>query len=239
MGQQYTYLFIHLCSLAGPLLLSFDRRVAFYKKWRFLFPAIVLPALFFILWDEYFTRIGVWSFNEQYITGIKIGHLPIEEILFFFTVPYCCVFVYECLRVYFPRMIGIQSVNRFFFAFGFISLMVGFAYFDKAYTSYTFILNAAFIACLFLFRNYFAHFDSSSFIIAYLVCLIPFFIVNGFLTAIPVVIYNNAENLGIRMFSFLPSPMHNIPFEDTFYGMLLIAMNVAFYERFRMRNNAR
>ena len=56
-------------------------------------------------------------------------------------------------------------------------------------------------------------------------CIIPFLIVNGFLTAIPVVLYNDAENLGVRIYS--------IPFEDTFYGMLLVLMNIVLYEKLR------
>jgi lycopene cyclase domain-containing protein len=53
--------------------------------------------------------------------------------------------------------------------------------------------------------------------------LIPFLIVNGLLTSIPVVLYNNEENLNFRIYS--------IPFEDVFYGMLLIMMNVIGYEK--------
>ena len=90
MNTQYTYLLIHAASLADPLLLSFDKKVAFYKKWRFLFPAMPLPAVLFLIWDEYFTQIGVWSFSEAHTIGVKLGHLPLEEVLFFFTVPYCC-----------------------------------------------------------------------------------------------------------------------------------------------------
>jgi hypothetical protein len=61
--------------------------------------------------------------------------------------------------------------------------------------------------------------------------------VNGVLTAIPVVWYNDAENIGVRIFSFLPYPMKNIPLEDIFYGMLLVMMNVAGYEKLKSTNS--
>lgn len=235
MNTQYTYLLIHAASLAGPLLLSFDKKVAFYKKWRFLFPAMLLPAVLFLIWDEYFTQIGVWSFSEAHTIGVKLGHLPLEEVLFFFTVPYCCVFIYECIRIYFPRLQQSRTAELILFLLGFLLLLLGLFFSARAYTAYTFILNGAFIAVIFLFRRFFSSFDALSFLVSYLVIIVPFLIVNGFLTAIPVVMYNDAENLGIRMFSFLPWPMHNIPFEDLFYGMLLILMNVTIYEKLKNR----
>ncbi|HMV89442.1 MAG TPA: lycopene cyclase domain-containing protein, partial [Cyclobacteriaceae bacterium] len=73
----------------------------------------------------------------------------------------------------------------------------------------------------------------SRFYFAYIFVLIPFFIVNGILTGSfiegEVVWYNNAENLGIRM--------GTIPVEDTFYGMLLLIMNVSLFEWLQRRKS--
>jgi lycopene cyclase domain-containing protein len=193
------------------------------------------PGLCFLIWDQYFTVNGIWSFNDNYITGIKIGSLPIEEVLFFITVPYCCLFIYECIRCYIPNLRDSRVADFLLILLGLILLVLGIINFDKAYTSYTFILLSLFIAVLFLFKRNFKSFDALSFLISYIIIIIPFLVVNGFLTSIPVVLYNDTENLGIRIFSFLPGPMNNIPFEDIFYGMLLILMNVAFYEKNRGR----
>jgi lycopene cyclase domain-containing protein len=92
----------------------------------------------------------------------------------------------------------------------------------------TFWLLAAFLLLnLFYWRSTFM----GRFYVAYLVAVIPFFMVNGVLTGSfieeQVVWYNNKENLGVRMFT--------IPFEDLFYGMLLILMNVTIYEKLKAR----
>src|SRR6476660_6506903 len=66
LNDHYTYLLILAASFAGPFLLSFDKKVAFYKKWKYVLPATILPALFYILWDIYFTDKGVWHFSEAH-----------------------------------------------------------------------------------------------------------------------------------------------------------------------------
>lgn len=96
---------------------------------------------------------------------------------------------------------------------------------ELAYPFYTFFFNGLFIFAILVTQKNKLTFNVTAFLIAYLIILIPFLVVNGLLTAIPVVLYNDNENLGIRLYT--------IPIEDVFYGMLLIMMNVAGYERFK------
>jgi lycopene cyclase domain-containing protein len=227
LNPHYTYFLILAASLAGPLALSFDKKVAFYKNWKFVFPAMIIPALLYIVWDFYFTAKGVWSFNEAYITGIKLYNLPIEEVLFFFIVPYCCLFIYACVRSYFPNCTNKKNADWFLKILAAVLVIAGIIYQNRYYTSWTFIFTSTFILVIYLARKFFKSFDAASFLVSYAICLIPFLIVNGFLTAIPVVLYNDAENLGIRIYT--------IPFEDAFYGMLLVLMNIAIYEKLKSK----
>lgn len=218
------YLLLNIGSVIFPFLLSFDKKVAFYKKWKYLFPALVSVAVFFLIWDYFFTDWGVWSFNDNYIIGTKFFGLPLEEILFFFTVPYSCVFVYECLIAYVPKDYFKNIAIPFT-----IVLIVGLAValffnYGRLYTASTIILLGAYLVQLLVVNR--AQW-LGRFFMAYLVCLIPFFIINGILTAKPVVTYNDLENTGIRL--------GTIPIEDTLYKMLLLLMNVAIYERLQKR----
>ena len=212
------------------MVLSFDKKVAFYKNWKYLFPAMFIPACLYIGWDIYFTSKGVWYFNEAYITGIKLINLPLEEVLFFFIVPYCCVFIYACIRSYFPGLVNKRTADLFLKILAIILLIAGIIYVDKYYTSWTFIFTGSFILLLYFLRDYFKSFDAVSFLVSFLICLIPFLIVNGFLTALPVVLYKDSENLGIRIYT--------IPFEDMFYGLLLTLMNIVLYEKLKSRVTA-
>jgi lycopene cyclase domain-containing protein len=223
LNSKYLYLAINFLTVLVPLLASFYSKAPFYKKWKFLWIAILAPAVLFLVWDEIFTRMGIWGFNDQYLTGISMGNLPIEEILFFVCIPYACVFSYFALNhliekdYLFPHQDLISSILI-------ISLLgFGIYYIDKAYTGVTFFTLGLFLAyqMLKLKPRYMGRFY-----IAFLFTLVPFFIINGILTGSfiddEVVWYNNAETLGIRI--------GTIPIEDFFYGMLLILMNITVFE---------
>ena len=159
LNPHYTYFLILAASLAGPLTLSFDKKVAFYKNWKYLFPAMIIPALLYIVWDIYFTSKGVWSFNEDYITGIKLINLPLEEVLFFFIVPYCCVFIYACVKSYFPNLANKKYAGLVLNIIAIGLIITGVIYSDRYYTGWTFRFTGIFVAIIYFFRNlYFDYF---------------------------------------------------------------------------------
>ncbi|PRY12717.1 lycopene cyclase domain-containing protein [Pontibacter ummariensis] len=220
----YIYLYLNIFTILFPLLLSFDRRVAFYKSWPALFPAILLNAVVFIAWDAFFTDLGVWGFNEAYLTGIYLWNLPLEEILFFITVPYACVFIYDVLRAYVQRDLLKPYTKGIAFFLVLALPLVAIFNIAKLYTSITFIA----LAILHMVHlRYFGAKYLGRFYLAYLVHLVPFLLVNGVLTYLPIVWYNNDYNLGLRLVS--------IPVEDTMYSMLMLLLTISVYEGLRQR----
>jgi len=107
-----------------------------------------------------------------------------------------------------------------------IALVLAAIFHTNLYTATAFGLLAAlvFLAEFILKAGWLSRFYRT-----YLILLIPFVVVNGLLTgtglAAPVVWYNPAEIIGLRILS--------IPVEDIFYGMSLILVNVLIYNRIR------
>jgi lycopene cyclase domain-containing protein len=221
----YAYLLINFLTIIFPVLLSFDKRVAFYKSWKHIWPGMAITGLVFLFWDVLFTIKGVWSFNPQYITGIKFLQLPLEEILFFLTVPFSCIFIYACLNYYVSWSIPNRVCNWISNIIIVLSAYMLAVFNDRLYTTVTFSLL---LVLIFTLQYVFKLEWIRRFYMAYLVSLLPFYIVNGILTSVPIVLYNNAENIGFRI--------GTIPFEDHFYSMALLIMNVGFYEYFKNKN---
>ena len=219
-----TYLLINFLTVLFPVILSFDKRVRFFQSWKYIFPGLFISGLLFLFWDYLFTIYGVWSFNPDYVKGIYFLNLPLEEILFFVTVPFACIFIYECLNYYIKRDL-LESVSVYI-TYLLITLcaVLLVLFYDRVYSLITFgLLLVILLIAQFVLKLKFL----SRFYLAYLVSLIPFYIVNGLLTSIPVVMYNNEENMAFRV--------GTIPFEDHFYSMAMLLLNIMFFEYFRNR----
>ena len=220
--MHYLYLGLNLFAISYPLAQSFEWRLQYAKKWKALFPAIVITGAFFIVWDIWFTEMEIWGFNPRYLTGIYMAKLPIEEWLFFIAVPFASVFIYECVWYFFPKIENKHWVRYASFTTAALLLLLALLNTSRAYTFCTFLFTSIFLGYVaFQFPNWLAKFWTG-----YLLHLIPFLLVNGVLTGSwieeEVVWYNNAENLSIRI--------GTIPVEDTVYALLLLLMNVYFYE---------
>ena len=205
-----------------PFIMSFEKRVRFIQYLNPFIKSNLITAIIFITWDVWFTRKGVWSFNIEYHLGFDIFSLPLEEILFFIFVPYACIFIYEIISSMLNLKNGKLSNSYTYFLMG-LSISLIFFNVDHIYTLITFSL-LLFLLIVNRNKSWLANFHLS-----YLICIIPFSIVNGFLTYLPVVLYNDNENLSVRLVS--------IPFEDIFYGMALILLNVRIYEYFKSKKN--
>lgn len=221
MDTHYTYLILNLACIFFPFILSFDKKIAYYKLWKPLFIGIFISAAFFIIWDILFTKLGVWSFNPTYIIGIYIFNLPIEEILFFITVPYACIFIFEVVNGYTKRDV-IGCGKPYSVVISVICLVLIILFHDKTYT----LVNASICLIMLLYAAFiYKSQNLGRFFLAYFISLIPFLICNGLLTALPVVIYNNHENMNLRLFT--------IPLEDTLYGLSLMLIPILIMDYFK------
>jgi len=230
LESERAYLFLHFFTLIPILLLSFDKKVAYFKTWKRLWLPILVVGIFFILWDIFFTIKGVWGFNSRYLTGLNMWILPIEEAMFFVTVPFACAFIHECLKQYFPgNFLGKREpmVTKILIVVFFVAAFISF---EKAYTFATFFLTGLLLV---INRWWFGSEFRDRFYFTYLVSLIPFLLVNGALTGSfteePIVLYNGDEFLGLRIFT--------IPIEDSIYGFLLLMLVLSGFQKSQTNMN--
>jgi len=220
------YLSLLIFSVSVPLILSFDRKVGFYRLWSALFPALIIIGSIYITADILFVRYGIWGFNPAYHTNIVIAGLPLEEWLFFVLIPYACIFIHYVFISYYPDLMISDRITRILtLTLMLILLMVLLNSYDKVYTLFNFSLLIIALAAALFDRNQLLN----RYYISFLIMLIPFFITNSILTGtfIPeeVVWYNNSETLGIRLLT--------VPVEDIGYAFSLILLNLLLISRFR------
>ena len=186
--------------------------------------------MFFILWDIYFAYKNVWGFNEKYLVGISWFKLPLEEWLFFLLIPYSSNFIHYSLEYFFPDFQLSEKVSKWMV----VALMtIGFAvtvlHYGRIYTVVNFGVFTVLMALQLIFKWAYIR----RFLLSFILIYIPFYFVNSALTGSyseePVVFYDNAENLGIRI--------GTMPLEDSFYCFSMLYGSVVLFEHFRRKWN--
>ena len=96
--RPYAYLLVLLGCLVGtaPLEVVLGTRV--YARWRRLALTLLPVLVVFVTWDLLAIRAGHWDYDPTQTTGISLGSLPLEELLFFLVIPVCAVLTLEAVR---------------------------------------------------------------------------------------------------------------------------------------------
>ncbi len=218
------YLLINTLVLVIPLLFSFENKIRFI---RYVVPFLIsffIVGGIYITWDIFAASAGEWGFNPDYLLGINLFGLPLEEILFFVTVPYASIFVYETAKYYLANR-EIKINYKMISVSGLLLILISFLFLHKAYT-----MKALFSAGLFFSAApiFFRRMISGRIYWYFIIFnFIPFFLVNYFLTSLPVITYSDQAISGLRITT--------IPVEDFFYSFSLISFFLGVFEQVKTK----
>ena len=224
------YFFLNIASFLIPFLYSFESRMKYIKRWKSVFLSIFMTAVFFIIWDIIFTKIGVWRFNPRYHSGIELFGLPIEEWLFFICIPYSSIFIHFAFHYFYPKVsLSDKTVRSIYGLLIIILLPTIILHYDQLYAA----INYSVLVMVLTYTFFKVPHILNTFFITFLIILVPFSVVNGILTGSfidePVVIYNNAQNLGIRL--------GTIPIEDIGYAFTMLLMSLVLIQKIEKQKN--
>jgi lycopene cyclase domain-containing protein len=213
------YLLLELLIIAVPLILSFDKKMQFYRNWKSVLISLFFIGSIFITWDILFTRAGIWGFNPEYHASIEIFNLPIEEWLFFIVVPYASIFIHYSIGFVHPKIQLNDKITGFISIILIISFLItAISNIERIYTFFVTIISIITLLIGFLNKSKILN----RYYISFVVIILPFVIFNGILTGTfikgEVFWYNKTSILGTRLFS--------IPLEDIPYAFSLILLNL-------------
>ncbi|WP_141211241.1 lycopene cyclase domain-containing protein [Enemella dayhoffiae] len=102
--------FQYLLLMAGCLLitlpLEFVIGARVWRRPRRLLLALLPTVLLFSVWDVAGIIRNHWSYNERYVSGIHLGVMPLEELVFFIVIPICGLLTYEAVGQVLRRFTG-------------------------------------------------------------------------------------------------------------------------------------
>jgi lycopene cyclase domain-containing protein len=213
-----TYLVLNLCIIAVPIWYTPDKRTAYYRRLPALGFSIAVVSSCYLLWDILVSARGEWSFNSKYLSGVQILNLPIEEVLFFITVPYSCLFIYEVVR-YATKSTKLRLPASVVIAMSLALFAASLAFYPQGYTAKALASCGFFLMVALLLDR--PLLESKQYWMWLAICYVPFFIINTVLTALPVVEYNSKTIWGLRF--------GTIPLEDFFYNYAMLSFYLLVY----------
>jgi lycopene cyclase domain-containing protein len=219
---EFVYYIFNIAVFLPVLMLSVFGKVKIHNKKANFARAYAFVSIPFVLWDIWAAMEGHWYFSNTYITQFRVAGLPVEEILFFLTVPFAMTYVWYVMGYYVsqtPKMY-VRYIKRALMVAGLLCIFLSAYNWSLAYTRWAFL--AAGITCFMLVRARSLH--TKQFVIFQGVLLLLFIFFNSYLTALPVILYGQQSYLNFRV--------GTIPLEDFFFNFALINLFlVAFLQK--------
>ena len=220
------YFKVLLFSFIIPFIFSFHQKIKFYKFFKQIAASLSLIGFFFIIWDIYFTKIGVWGFDKKHHSSIMLSNLPLEEVLFFFVIPFVCVFTYFVLSE--KKVLNLNINTTFLKLICILLIVLAILFFKNAYTISVLILTILILLYIIYYRPDWIGYFFSMYLIIH---IFPFLLVNGVLTGyitdLPPVWYDSNNIIGVRL--------GTIPLEDFLYSFILLFLNTSLFEYLRKK----
>lgn len=223
--KNFYYILLLAGMLAIPTIGELRKPSGFLGNLKYLIPAILFSGAIYIIWDIRFEEQAIWRFNFDFLLGPTILNLPIEEWIYFLALPILGVYIYELLN---NRFFSFEKPNLFLSISLVLFISLGIATYvskTRLYPFFTFFLITIYLGYT-IFRNRFKK-HYTKFYLTYIVLLVPYVILYGILTSLPVIEYNPAHIIGTRIYS--------IPIENFASLFLLLLMNITIYEYLKER----
>jgi len=96
--KQLAYLLVLAFCLVGTAPLEVVLKTRVYARGRRLLLTLLPVVVVFVVWDVLAIRAGHWDYDPEQVTGLQLGGLPLEELLFFLVIPVCAILTLEAVR---------------------------------------------------------------------------------------------------------------------------------------------
>ncbi len=221
--MKFEYLLFNLVIIVGPVVSRFSRQIRHVSRWRLKLLVSGIVMIPYIIWDAIVTG-SHWWFNEAYTLDFRLLGLPIGEWLFFLTVPFGCLLVWETLPHADSWLVQLKFL-RYIRAVLYAALPIGVWIFStgRQYTGLI-LLCLGLVGLVDMLLNVNLLLQPKTYLYLGIVSVL-ILVFNGYLTARPVVLYGEAYQSGYRIFT--------IPIEDFGYGFTLMLFNTMLYEKLK------
>ena len=224
------YLVFNIIVISGPLFFGSLKRFYFWNYWKQALLSVIISAIPFLFWDTSVTDRH-WFFVISNPIIIRNIVMEVEEILFFITVPFACLFTWEMVKRHSnPPIFRKIKINRTSITYIAIFFLVVSIFAINNGKEYTFLSSLFFVASILYDRLWGASILTSDKFPFFFILISLFTLVfNGYLTWRPIVTYDIIYQLDFRIFT--------IPVEDFFFGYALLIFCTSIFEKMISNKN--